>query len=123
MGIGVLVGLGAYQIRWIPELAFALVSLHQLPDLALEILKHLELRIQFPRGFGSDAHGYLRLETNTCGIRPACKDSVAGPTHATQVGGRLSPFGTGAQGLLHQRPGTPADVPLANKDAAPAQGG
>jgi hypothetical protein len=42
VGFGTLVGGGAYQIRWKPELSLALMNFHQLADDVLQVLKHLD---------------------------------------------------------------------------------
>ena len=56
MGVGAFIGRGTNQLRREPELPFPLMDLHQLPNPVLEVLKHLDLGVQFPCGVGGDAH-------------------------------------------------------------------
>ncbi len=46
VGVGAFVRARAHQVRREPELALALVRLHQLPDLLLQVLEHLDFRVR-----------------------------------------------------------------------------
>ena len=47
--VGALIGPGAEQVRGKPELPFAFVRVHELPDLALQVAKHLDFRVDLAR--------------------------------------------------------------------------
>ena len=57
--IGAFVGRRAQQVGREPELPLALVALHQLPDLVLQVLEHLDLRVRSRVRVGDDAHEFL----------------------------------------------------------------